>query len=575
MLFALLVSSISATSVEHCDADDGVCLLQFMKREGVLKKDHSRYVKRNDGDTISQMTGGFDFESLVKHQQEEHEHTECPGEFIYEYADPGLCSREGSELLVSATGNINIDISKYFGDNVVMKYFKYYVEECVNGVCELNELIAPGVSDHKFPVGVSHVKVEGYDIADNQNECFRTVYVYDSQPPAFPDPDSDVDGTITVELSPDACDVSAGTVFGEYEAGGWSNAATDNCDKTVEVVKKIYDENGNKVWDSSVDLVTDSLPLGPGTYHFEYVAMDDHMATTSLPTPPSGVNWITTTHTVTLNLVDLTEPYNMTGCPTERIEYIIEAHEAETEATWSPPYVTGDNCGNEDQAYVLEQTGKFPGMTLPVGSHEVRYSLFDMYDNVMPEECIFEIHIIQKAHPVTVQCPDDVTFQTVEDAHAGIVTWMEPLATQGGNTLPSSKISYTQGVFSGMMFPFGVTTITVNATGEITGDRVDEHLMFDECSFVVEVTDPFNPKVDGRMYRCEEMVAGEVAPYKICDGPEVEAHPEDTYMDNFGYITTGVFSKASLPCCTSERGDDHICMPVPGSSHNKYCVIPH
>jgi len=555
MLRTLLAIALT-TGEPVCADDDGVCLLQFMKRENAAQ---------GPGSMDDLLSGGFDFDELVKNPKD---HKQCPGKAIVETSDAGHCSHQGVDIDVNGK-----DIAEFFGDNVLMKNFKYYLEECTSGVCEDNELIDPDVSMHRFQVGKSEIKVEGYDLAGNSDHCYRTVYVYDSEDPEFTNPDTDVDGTITVVLSEDACEVEAGEPFASYEALGFVSSATDNCDNEVEIVKKVYDASGTCVYDSSKDTVTMTLPLGPGTYHMTYDAVDDHAQTVGLPDSEGHVTMRTTTHTVTLHLTDETPPYNFTGCPTEAINIILEAHETEGPVDWTPPTVTGDACGNEGEAYAEEQSTpqKYPGMMMPVGSHTVRYAFKDMYHNTMDEECIFEVHIVQKAHPVTIVCPDDVSVPTVENARAGVVTWQDPVATQGSETLDNTHITYPQGVSSGMMFPFGVTTVTVNATGAVTGTRVDEHLQFDECTFQVTVTDPFDPKVDGREYRCKNSESTDVRPYHICDGPDLSVVLHKTYMSTFGYDTVTVLPKAGLSCCESEDDTLHECVQVPGSDKNKYC----
>jgi len=556
MLRTVLAIALSTTVDPVCSEDDGMCLLQFMKRETASEDPPPQSM-----DDL--LNGGFDFDGLVKNPQHEKE---CPGKAIVEHSDAGHCSHQGVDVNVNGK-----DIAEFFGDNVMMKNFKYYLEECTSGMCEDNELIDPDISMHRFQVGKSHVKVEGYDLAGNVDHCYRTVYVYDSEDPVFSNPDTDVDGVITAVLSEDACEVEAGAPFASYEALGFDSSATDNCDNEVDIVKKVYDESGTCVYDSSKDTVTMTLPLGPGTYHMTYEAIDDHQQ--SLDLPDATVTMRTTTHTVTLHLTDETPPYNFTGCPTEPITVIIEPHETEGQVDWTPPTVTGDACGNVGEAYAEEQSApqKYPGMMMEVGSHMVRYAFKDVYGNTMEEECMFEVHVVQKAHPVTVVCPDDVTVPTVENARAGVVTWVDPVATQGENTLDATHIAYPQGVSSGMMFPFGVTTVTVNATGAVTGTRVDEHLQFDECTFQVTVTDPFDPKVDGREYRCKNPESTDVKPYRICDGPDLSVHLHQTYLSTFGYDTIGVLPKASLSCCESEDDTLHECVEVPGSSKNKYC----
>jgi len=562
MLYALLAIATSAAPV--CENDD-VCLLQ-LKNDAALN--NAAVVVNDKPATMEELlNGGFDFDALDKNPGHAPSHVECPGEPVHDYSDKEKCSHRGVDINVNAE-----TIEEFFGDNVLMKEFKYYLEDCASGSCTYNELIDPDISTHRFQVGASKVKVEGYDLAGNKNHCFRTVYIHDQEPPEFENPDADVDGSITITLSEDTCDVDAGKPFADYEALGFVSSANDNCDADVEIVKKIFDGSGTCVYDSSKNTVSMTLPLGPGTYHMTYDAIDDHAQ--SLDFGEAGkATFTTTTHTVTLTLVDETPPFNFTGCPTETITVIIEAHEEEGQADWTPPTVTADNCGEEAEAYAEEQSvpQKYPGMMLPVGSQMVKYAFKDKYGNTMSEECTFEVHIIQKAHPVEVICPPDVSVPTVENARAGVVLFEPPVATQGGEKLPDSQIHFLQGVRSGMMFNFGITTITVNATGLVTGTRVDEHLQYDECSFTITVTDPFDPKVDGRPYRCKTADSPDVLPYKVCEGPEVTARLHETYLDTFGYDTLGVIEKTGLSCCASEDDTLHECVPVPGSSMNKYC----
>jgi len=570
MLGYTLLAIASALDTPTCEAGDGVCLLQFMQKEGMR-------VGRKEGLTIDELLdGGFNFAALNK--DEGHGHKECPGEPIVGVANGNVCSKTGIEVIVDFNGK---DIEDLFGDNVLMKHYKYYIENCDVHPCVDDELIDPAISGHKFKVGVTHVKVEGYDLAGNNADCTRTVNIYDEQPPIFSEPDSEVDLEITLEFPADSCELEAGEPFAQYDAvtSHAFTVATDNCDTEVTIVKQIHDASGTVVYDSSKDSVTVMLDLGPGTYTMEYRAIDGHSGALGLPAhvenglPFDDVSYTTTVHRVSLHLKDSTPPYNFTGCPANQFVEI-DAHETETHVDWIPPIVTGDNCekyGTLPEAIEMSEPQKYPNMTLPVGSHMVRYSLEDASGNVYPEECIFEIEIMQKAHPVNVVCPEDVTVQTVVDMRSGIVHWPEPVATQGEVILDESHITYTQGVFSGMMFPFGVTSVHVNVTGEVTGTRTEEHLRYAECTFVVTVTDPFDPKVDGREYRCKNKDTTDIAPYRICDGPEVTMRLHSTYFENFGYDLLGVLEHDSLSCCMGEDDVVHECVPVEGSEHNKAC----
>jgi hypothetical protein len=196
----------------------------------------------------------------------------------------------------------------------------------------------------------------------------------------------------------------------------------------------------------------------------------------------------------------------------------------------------------------------------------VNYALMDASGNVIQdEECSFTVEVKQRAHPVSVTCPPNVTFPTLPDASFAIVTWEDPVAEQGGKILDQSHISYPQGVSVGLPFPFGKTTITVHAAGEITGTRHDEHLQFDECTFTVTVQDPQKPDVDGRLFRCKENnVSAEeppAKPYRVCAGFDLAWEPHPQYVNTHGYDVIGV-KETTLDCCTDEFNIEHECVPI-------------
>merc|ERR1719258_267353 len=113
---------------------------------------------------------------------------ECPGGPFIGMADAGSCFHGGADIHVDFDDE---DIEEFFGDNVLMKEWKYYKEGCHKPAqCEF---IDPDVNHHQFPVGKSVVRVEGIDIAGNMNKCHRTVYILDKQVPKFVVPSKEVD----------------------------------------------------------------------------------------------------------------------------------------------------------------------------------------------------------------------------------------------------------------------------------------------------------------------------------------------------------------------------------------------
>jgi hypothetical protein len=562
-----------------------------------------------------------------------HRLIECPGESYVALADLKACTHGGADIHVDFDDE---DIEEFFADNVIMKEWRYFLDDCDSQKADC-ELINPDVNHHQYPVGKTHIRVEGYDLSGNMNKCLRTVYVMDKQAPIFKEPEVDLNQKLELHFPADSCTVYGETPFTEYEEQAGFNAdhspfATDNCDQEVEVVRKLFDDKGDVIYDSSVPSDGGFPDLsGPGKWKMCYIAIDDYSKTMTgihafktwqpphgeCPTecrfcsaggnPESGGvalvdgvchNWCSpwekcgtsdahqkgvdcrkcgghpdawmvnkAEHCVELTLSDISPPYDYAQCP-EDIYVEIDAHLNSTTVDWTPPTISGDNCeahGTAPEAMEQSDPLKHPGMSFPVGSHVVNYAVEDAFGNVLEdEECTFVVEVKQKAHPVDVVCPADVIMTTLEDASFAIVTWEPPVVTQGGKILDASHIVYPTGVEPGLPFPFGTTTILVHAKGEITGERVDEHLMFDECIFNVTVKDPQRPEVDGRLYRCkaDEIDQSKYAmPFRVCNVTDLEWIPHPEYIHTHGYDITGTH-ETSLECCTSEEDVEHVCTEV-------------
>jgi hypothetical protein len=275
-------------------------------------------------------------------------------------------------------------------------------------------------------------------------------------------------------------------------------------------------------------------------------------------------------------------------------EVLIGPNETEAVVLWNPPNVTFDNCQHHqpppDPTCVVDTmvdgydrvSGQYgevchPGMTLHVGSHVVIYTFQDAYGNPPGgRECEFRIHIVQRVHPVTLTCPDDILINTLPMREFAIVNWNDPVAMQNGKELPQSHISYHQGVASGMPFYFGVTEIRVRAEGHdyVAVQQNNQEQQWDECIFIVNVTDEENPKCDGREFRCNDHDAAVypamLKPYDICDGPQLNIELRPGYPTSFGYNTLGV-ADASGSCCTSEMDVSHVCTAIEGTG-TSYCA---
>jgi hypothetical protein len=518
------------------------------------------------------------------HHGSEDKHPECPGGPFIGEADAASCFHGGADIHVEFDDE---DIEEFFGDNVLMKEWKYYKEGCHKPAqCEF---IDPDVNHHQFPVGKSVVRVEGIDIAGNINMCHRTVYILDKQVPKFVVPSKEVDPSIEIDFPENTCSITADKPFLEYEeVNGFIDEATDNCDKKVDIVKKLKNEEGEIIYDSSKSTEIPELKGPNQTYTLIYEAVDDYSAslyTSDAPEVVKSFRIEKKIHEATLTLNDVQPPYDFQGCPTDFVVEI-EAHETHHAGVyWTPPTITGDNCEDFGEIPEAEEQTRplpmYPGMPLDVGAHPVQYAFKDASGNyIQDKECTFTITVEQKAHPVILTCPTNVTVPTLHHADFGLPIWDDPVAMQGGKILEPSHISYPQGVEKNMPFPFGTTVITVKAQGEITGTRIDEHLMFDECTFTVTVTDPQIPKVDGRMYRCKEsnryegfgkLVRTAAKPFEVCGGIALDWMPHDAYVETHHYDVKFAVTR-DYDCCKSELRVKHKCMPVPGTNKSSYCV---
>jgi len=492
----------------------------------------------------------------------------CPGDSYHDVTEPGTCSRHGVKATYRQEGHGGKEVllEEHVGDNVLLDRLELYISD---KLYEPADFFA-----HPFPAATTPVTVKVYDVAGNMEECIRKVVIKDNEPPIF-DREKIGPGMVQkwedgfLERSLDAeCSIDVAEVFKMYEEEStWTGNGTDNCNSAYLDFKVAGP--GGTVYDSIGDRTGPEAPpmpklTGPGDYVFKYLLSDKH------GNAPS-------THSFKFTATDDSPPSKITGCPaTIYVELL--AHEDEKQVWWDLPAVEADNCKGvglkipEAHEQSLPKP-RHPGDSFGPGSHPVSYMLQDAGGNPYTTECNFTIEVTQKAHEVEVVCPADVVVHTLPDASFALPTWPMPSAKQGDKILDASHISYHNGVEPGMAFPYGVTTVTVHAKGEVGNNRIDEESKFAECSFKVTVLDPQVPEVDGRLYRCgpdQSPVA--VAPFDLCDGPAL------TYQFHEGYPTTGAYSILARidlhekPCCTSEHDIPHQCVLVPGSNKVSYCA---
>jgi hypothetical protein len=252
-----------------CDGPDEVCLLQLRKSNSK----HSFSIKQSSTIFGHDADGSSPLDAIAAHllaRSNAHgkpKLQECPGGVLTASADAGLCTHGGIEIKVDFDDE---DIEESFGDNVLMKHWKYFIEGCKLADCQL---VNPDV-------GKTEIRVEGYDLANNFNQCIRTVYVLDRQDPVFTDPQIDLNQSIEIYFPENACTVSGATAFAEYEEqAGFTGAVTDNCDEDVEVHRKIFAPKDGQIFTGlhGDDTMAQYPNLtGPGAWTTCYIATDDY-----------------------------------------------------------------------------------------------------------------------------------------------------------------------------------------------------------------------------------------------------------------------------------------------------------
>jgi len=610
--FAARLCSLAALSctalAQH--GRDQVCLLQtgFMHRQG---QDVLRGPEKTTIGNYHEHVSGTNFQDAIAALSNYNTHVggrpePCCGSLgdLVEEADAASCTKVGVNDLQGMVHSRAAD--EQFGDNVGVDKYEYFLEDCRHAAdppndCMYTEITDPDVQGHIFKVGVSNIKIRATDLQNNQYECMRTVNVLDKQPPYFVDPDflpmhpDNLPDDLHIAVPEDACVVTNEAGYERHHKDGFLSEAADNCDIPgmthfglrasdpggVHLRKLIYTydsatgfDAGELLYDSDVDSPnSNSANLVPGTYHMKYMLIDDFSEPFHFSASEDLPEWHQFNHSVVLTVLDETPPTSIADCPAD-INITIEPTEMSAVVNWTVPHVDGDNCLGTGDAPPppTEVEGKHPGMTMEVGAHIVKYEFHDAHGNPYGEECIFQVKISHRNHPVTVTCPELEKFDTLLNSDFSIVDWPLPVAVQNGQTLDASHIAYEPDVASGFPFPFGETTIKVIATGQEYAAVQSGHqeLETDECFFKVTVGDPQDPKCDGREYRCLEEGTG-IKPYGLCDGPEIAVTLHDEFAATGEFEAASVSQLVNEACCTSQTEVSHTCTAIAGTG-SKQCM---
>ena|GEM_PF-595005 len=160
-------------------------------------------------------------------------------------------------------------------------------------------------------------------------------------------------------------------------------------------------------------------------------------------------------------------------------------------ATWTEPLFT-DNCDQNLTIFNNIDSGEF----FPIGSTIVTYVAIDDFGNV--DTCSFEVFIRESIPPVLVNCPDDITLNSLANACGNFVFFNFPTGTDNCDKDVAITSNFPPG-----FFPAGVTIVIFTATDDAGNTST--------CSITVTILEV-------------------QAPVLIC--------PSDVTVDGFGNVVT-------------------------------------
>jgi len=96
--------------------------LQFMHKAG---SDEVELKQEDQSGDVKKHTPFDDIAAEI--EGEHHRLLECPGESYVALADLKACTHGGADIHVDFDDE---DIEEFFGDNVIMKEWKYFLDDC-------------------------------------------------------------------------------------------------------------------------------------------------------------------------------------------------------------------------------------------------------------------------------------------------------------------------------------------------------------------------------------------------------------------------------------------------------------
>lgn len=161
-------------------------------------------------------------------------------------------------------------------------------------------------------------------------------------------------------------------------------------------------------------------------------------------------------------------------CPADQMIELLDST-CGAVVTWTGPVFT-DNCTKNLFVVGSHQSGDF----FPAGSTIVTYLAIDDFGNV--DTCSFEIFIRELIKPSLLNCPDDITIQSLQNSCGNFAFWANPQATDNCD----QDVEITSNLTPGFL-PVGVTTVVFTAKDDSENTAT--------CSFTVTVTETQAPVI--------------------------------------------------------------------------------
>lgn len=286
-----------------------------------------------------------------------------------------------------------------------------------------------------YPIGVTTIEWEVFDINGNVNYCYQNIIVNDSQAPSISCiEDQIIEGNENCEaLIPDFTD---------------SAIISDNCSNSI-----------------SVSQIPSPNELLNGSAEISLIAMDSY-----------GNSDTCQFH---LSIIDLTEPI-IENCPDDQI-ILLENDCAYTIPDYSWTINTYDNCDSN-----LEFS-QFPLPGTVISGHNtteiITYSVIDDSEN--STECSFTLTLLDETIP-DINCPENIVSNSDSNECGAYLIPENPIATDNCQ-IQTILNNYTGTNDATELYPVGITELVWTAT-DIAGNT-------NSCIQEIEVIDNLNPLI--------------------------------------------------------------------------------